>query len=185
MVIILLLFFNKEKKRKFQQRKKKLTPKSTQKSKKSLKKVKVTKKVNLLRAFLSTFLSESTFFSTFLSEFTFLSTFLDDFPFFNAFWVLLGSNSYSILLFWVIWVFFSTFWSFTFLYLIEWLQIFEYFFEYFFETFGHSEPIWVKFLSLHIVHKNGYIFADVTTVLWPLKKWYDKKSKHPSWYFTP
>ena len=120
LVIILKLFFNKEKKRKFQQRKKKCTPKSTQKNKKSLKKVKVTKKVNLLRAFLSTFLSESTFFSTFLSEFTFLSTFLDDFPFFNAFWVLLGSKSYSILLFWVIWVFFSTFWSFTF-FVLDWV----------------------------------------------------------------
>ena len=36
--------------------------------------------------------------------------------------------------------------------------------------------IWVTIPCLHIVHKNGNLFAEVDTVMWQLKKWYDNKS---------
>ena len=34
--------------------------------------------------------------------------------------------------------------------------------------------LWVKFLSLHIVHKNGHLFAEVDTLIWQLREVYDK-----------
>ena len=43
-----------------------------------------------------------------------------------------------------------------------------------------SKAIYVKVLSLHIVYKNGNFFAEVVTVMWQFKKWYDKNQKHLS-----
>ena len=42
-----------------------------------------------------------------------------------------------------------------------------------------------EILSMHIEHKNGNFLAEVETVMWQFKKWYDKKSKHPFGDFTP
>ena len=47
-----------------------------------------------------------------------------------------------------------------------------------------GQPIWVKFLSLHILHKNGHLFAEVETLMWQLREIYDKK-QHTDLHIFP